>query len=241
MENGASAQLSDMFFWMLGRSHLSSRRYEEIRQVLEQRYVDRLSKCTNEQLVRALDLYGDTLRVLGGQEALDLQTKQWYANAVVDALSYRQFQTLPECSPILTKAQRMNDDCRRSIACLSMAVQLDETASKLESQGSYSMAEKLYRQCLEIKEKNLGKTAPETLAVYGDLARLCADQKQYPQAESLYDQALNGFRKLPVPGVEYGRVLESYADMLAQLKQTSKADKLYAEARAHYATAGSVH
>ncbi|MBI2810252.1 MAG: hypothetical protein HYX67_05425, partial [Candidatus Melainabacteria bacterium] len=65
--------------------------------------------------------------------------------------------------------------------------------------------------------------------------RLQSTQKHYKEAISLYESSLSDFRKLPVPGSEYGAMLQSYGDLLSQLKQTAKSDAIYAEARKYYA------
>ncbi len=92
----------------------------------------------------------------------------------------------------------------------------------------------MYREALLIRTKNLGETDPETIAEYGELAHLQAEQKHYPQALALYEQSLTDYRKLPAPGSAYGAMLESYGDLLTQLKQQKKADAVYEEARAYY-------
>ncbi|HEY9774487.1 MAG TPA: tetratricopeptide repeat protein [Planktothrix sp.] len=165
-----------------------------------------------------------------GDSHLDLQTKLSYASAVaIKAVAGYRYNG--QAADVLKKADQLRDFCKRGLACLGMAENLDETASKLERQGSYDMADKLFKQELDIKQKNLGFGSAETLTVYADLARVCDERNQSTQAKEYYEKAVSGFRDIKNPGIEYVRVLESYADMLNRTHEYPKSDQLYSEAK----------
>lgn len=123
---------------------------------------------------------------------------------------------------------------KKELECLDMAEKLNRTAWNLEQHGEYKIAEKLYRQSLSIKEKNLGSNDPDTVSQAVNLARLYAAQGKKREACKCYDVALNALRKLPNPGSEFATMLENYGDMLDQMHEPERAEKIYAEARAYH-------
>jgi len=124
-----------------------------------------------------------------------------------------------------------NDQIRRR-QCLEMAKQLNHTAFELEKNCSFAMAQKLYQQALEIKQLNLAANDPETANQMLDVARNAGEQKHYLEAQSLYERALATLRKSPHtdPSDTIG-ALESYGQILNQMKQEAKAVKIYDEAK----------
>ncbi len=122
---------------------------------------------------------------------------------------------------------------KREMECLGMAQKLDRTAWKLELSGQYEMAEKLYKQALLIKHKNLGAESLETLAQNGDLARVCVALGRKREACRYYEDALKALRNHPNPGRTFVTMLENYGDMLDRLHEKSKSERIYEEARAN--------
>lgn len=138
------------------------------------------------------------------------------------------------------KAQKVKTDAeeqilawKREMECLGMAQKLDRTAWKLELSGQYEMAEKLYKQALLIKHKNLGAESLETLAQNGDLARVCVALGRKREACRYYEDALKALRNHPNPGRTFVTMLENYGDMLDRLHEKSKSERIYEEARAN--------
>ena len=120
---------------------------------------------------------------------------------------------------------------RRQLECLGMAQKLDHTAFNLEKDGQYAMAEKLYRQALSIKHKNLGRDDVESIKQNADLARVAAAQGRKAEACKYYEDALRELKKIPKTERTCASMLESYGDMLEQMNYKDKARKIYDEAR----------
>jgi len=187
-----------------------------------------------KEYAKAVSLYGQVLQAITSQRKIDLATRISLIAPIVSKLESFQAHHIEEAKAIRLQAQHLHDSYKRTLACIDMAGRLDHCALKLECDGMYTMAEKSYKQSLEIKENNLGKHDPDTLSVYGDLARLCAEQGRYSEAQNIYEQALAVYRKLPNPGNSYTSMLENYGDMLNHINQTSKADQIYSEAKAFH-------
>ncbi len=168
-------------------------------------------------------------------EYLDVRTKyQLLRSAFQSSASHFALPQLPAMKIALVRANSQLISYEKSLQCLDLADQLNAVGFKLEQQGLYPKAEKMYKEALKIRIKNLGSDDSVTLAEYGELARLQAAQKNYVEAIALYESSLANFRKLSVPGAEYGAMLQSYGDLLAQLKRTSKSNAIYDEARQYY-------
>jgi len=135
---------------------------------------------------------------------------------------------------VISHAETIMKNWERELECLGMAQKLDHTAWNLERSGEYGMAEKLYRQSLHIKLKNLGSDDATTLAQYANLARIYAAQGKKEEACRFYEDALSGMRKLSNPGREFATMLENYGDMLDNLKKYRRAEEIYAEARRYH-------
>lgn len=133
---------------------------------------------------------------------------------------------------IQTEAQNTWHEWNRQLECLGMAQKLDRTAFNLEVDGQYSMAEKLYRQALSIKAKNLGLNNVETIKQNADLARIAAAKGNKDLACKYYEEALLKLKTTPKAESAYASTLESYGDMLEQFNYKAKANKIYEEARA---------
>ncbi len=141
---------------------------------------------------------------------------------------------------VQARTQHFWQEWNRQLECLGMAQKLDHTAWNLEKDGQYAMSEKLYRQALSIKHKNLGLENIETVKQNADLARVTAAQGRKTEACQYYETALLKLKTMPNARETYALMLESYGDMLDQMKQKAKADKIYEEARlAHKKTAST--
>src|SRR5258708_38489822 len=63
-------------------------------------------------------------------------------------------------------------------------------ANAARQQGEYAVAEKLYKDVVEIQEKALGSDHLEVAATLNNLAVLYQDESMYTQAEPLYKRSL---------------------------------------------------
>ncbi len=194
------------------------------------------------QYTEAAATYKKLIESIDANDYLDVRTKFQLLKKIFGLMTTTFENTpmgwvlsnFPEPKKVVAQAASQLDGYRKSLQCLDLADQLNAVGWKLEQQGIYPKAEKMYREALMIRTKNLGENDPETIAEYGELAHLQAEQKHYPQALALYEQSLTDYRKLPAPGSTYGAMLQSYGDLLSQLKQQKKADAVYEEARAYY-------
>lgn len=132
---------------------------------------------------------------------------------------------------VKSHAEELLTTWKKESECLGMAQELDKTALELECGGKYDMAEKLYKQALQIRRKNLGDSNPETLAQNADLARISVARGEKEQARAYFEDALKELRKHPNPGRTYSYMLESYGDMLDKLNDKAEAEMIYEEAR----------
>ncbi|MBX9951010.1 MAG: tetratricopeptide repeat protein [Candidatus Obscuribacterales bacterium] len=119
----------------------------------------------------------------------------------------------------------------RQIECLGMAQKLDRAAFNLEKVGQYSMAERLYRQALSIKVKNLGVEDTETIKQSADLGRVAAAQGHKSEARKYFEEALAKLRNNPHTKDMYASMLESYGDALSKMDYGAEANRIYEEAR----------
>lgn len=250
-----SAELTACYYESTGAYETARRLYQRILTAMTK------NSAINQNFEHSIRQ--DLDRVSLYRQAQDGENKKQYAKAVLDyqllvtnIASQKDLNLkakLDLLQPILSKLERLldrhvaeakeaqiqvqslyNQYKERAIGCLHMAENLDHVAWKLEKTESYAMAEKLYKQSLDIKEKNLGNNNPYTLFAYGDLARLDADQEHYKDAQNIYEQTLASFRRLPNPGALYASMLQDYGDMLNRSKQPDKAEKIYREAREYF-------
>ncbi|MBP9089756.1 hypothetical protein KBI23_01920 [bacterium] len=154
---------------------------------------------------------------------------------ILTALNSKDMKQAPECQDVLLSISKEIEFQKSGIRhrqCLDMAAQLNKTAYDLERGGHNEMAQKLYQEALEIKQLNLAKDDPETASQMLDVARTSAAQKNYALAQSLYENALAGLRKSPpASGGILKQALEGYGQLLNQMNQQEKANKIYDEAR----------
>ncbi len=154
---------------------------------------------------------------------------------IATALDSEEMKREPESQTVLLSVSKEIEFQRSALRhrqCLDMAAQLNKTAFDLERSAHNAMAQKLYEQALEIKQLNLTKDDPEIAVQTLDVARTCAAQTNYIQAQSLYESALTQLRKKPrMDSSVTKQALESYGQMLNQMNQQEKAKKIYDEAR----------
>jgi tetratricopeptide (TPR) repeat protein len=183
---------------------------------------------------KAASTYDQILSRVAAQKDLNLTDKVAILGPIVSRIVLLKEKNPLDAKDVYLKAQNLCNGYKRTLACLEMADKLNATAWTLEKDQSYTMAEKLYKEALAIKQKNLDPNDPETLAQYGELARLYGDEGKYALAKDTYERMLTAYRKLPEPGDTYASTLESYGDMLNGAHETGAADRIYAEARAYY-------
>lgn len=193
------------------------------------------SAIRNEEkgdFTQAIGSYDAYLRSISASDNIVLADKIALLKPVLSTLSRPWTQKCAQASePARARAQHLYNTYKKEWECLDMAEKLSQCAGDLERKREYAMAEKLYKESLQIRERHLGKTAPETLALYGDLARLYTSQARYPEAQALYEQALAIYRKSPNTDSHYANLLENYADMLTRTRRFVEANKIYREAR----------
>lgn len=135
----------------------------------------------------------------------------------------------------LEQAINTREDMIRRRTCLQMATKLNETAFALEKKAQPAMAAKLYKEALEIKQKNLTSNDPETASQLVDLARSEASQQHYDTAQLHYEKALGMLRRnKEIDPSTLISALESYGMMLNDWHHEAKATAIYDEAKDVY-------
>jgi tetratricopeptide (TPR) repeat protein len=178
--------------------------------------------------------YDHALTLIAPNQSLTLDDKVTILKPIVFRLEPLQSNGSPQAKQIYLKGKALYNDYRKSLQCLEMAHKLNAMAGYLLADRNYARAEKLYKDALEIKRKNLGPNDPDTLTEVLNLARLYGAQGNYALASQTFEQLLSNYRKLPKPPDEYATTLESYGDMLNSAKKEKEAELVYAEARAFY-------
>jgi phosphohistidine phosphatase SixA len=132
-------------------------------------------------------------------------------------------------------ALNSREDAIRRKTCLEMASKLNATAFALETKAKPEMATKLYKEALDIKQKNLSANDPETASQFVDLARSEAAQQHYKVAEEHYERALAILRRTKNSDASsLISALESYGMMLNDWHHEAKAGVIYEEAKTVY-------
>jgi Tetratricopeptide repeat len=189
-----------------------------------------------KQLPAALSTYNLLIESIDSARDLDLAAKLAFLSPVSSRLDKIAAGGSTEARQLQLKVADLCTGYRRSLDCIHMAERLDANGWRLEKAGMTEMAQKAFKESLEIKTKNLGQDDPDTLAAYGDQARLCADEGRFAEASDIYERTLAKYRKLQNRGTPYASILESYGDMLNRTGHTAKANAIYAEARNYYKT-----
>jgi tetratricopeptide (TPR) repeat protein len=114
---------------------------------------------------------------------------------------------------------------------LDAVEQEDANASQFERTGSLVESLRVYKQLLQMRTEKYGASDEDTIATYGDIARVLSEQGQVSEATDQYEQAIAAFKKSCPTSTLYERLLENYGDMLNQTGQTQKATSIYAEAQ----------
>ncbi len=154
---------------------------------------------------------------------------------LITVLDSTEMRKENECSSCRANAKDRLDfhaDQIRRRQCLEMAAQLNQTAFSLEANNDYAMAHKLYREALDIKQLNLRPDDPETANQMVDVARMAAAQKQFREAQTLFEQALAILRIHDVSNhSDTISALEKYGEVLNQMNQKDKAERICSDAR----------
>jgi tetratricopeptide (TPR) repeat protein len=188
--------------------------------------IDKLNKIVKGISVAEIDLYSKSQLLKRAKFTLIDRLAQLAAsNSGVSSDEVAKYRKLT------SHADELLTSWKRELQCLGMASELDRTAFKLETQGEYEMAERLYRQSQAIKAKNLGAESNETLAQYADFARLCSARGHNDEAIKYYEIAVQELRKKANQDRTYISILESYGDLLDRTNHKAEADKIYEEAR----------
>ncbi|MEG4287865.1 tetratricopeptide repeat protein [Microcoleus sp. C2C3] len=114
---------------------------------------------------------------------------------------------------------------------LELSSSLNYLALLYKSQGSYSEAEPLYLQALEIGRRALPEKHPRLASHLNNLARLYRDQGRYSEAKPLYLQALEiDRRSLPEDHPDLATDLNNLAGLYQSQGRYSEAEPLYLQA-----------
>lgn len=163
---------------------------------------EQLSRWTEEALMRLI-----TLIPRGGHEGREIWTAY-----------------IPHAIYVSTSADISSDNEQHRIDLL------DRIGCCQTSIGQYSVAEETHRRVLELREKNLGKEHPETLASMNNLAQAFCNQGKYIEAETMHREALALKEKLL--GKEHPETLTSMNNLgivLSNQGKLAEAERLHQE------------
>ena len=127
--------------------------------------------------------------------------------------------------PHAQTALEFRDECTDQTALGNILFNVGEGNYRL---GKYLVAEKLYRQTLELKEKVLGREHPDTLSSMNNLAMVLEKQGNYIEAEEIHRQKLE--LKEKVLAREHPSTLGSMnnlATVLGQQEKYIEAEEIY--------------
>jgi len=108
-----------------------------------------------------------------------------------------------------------------------LAKSLNNMAALYHSQGKYTMAEDLYKRCLEVKKKLYGEDHLEVAINLHNLAALYSAKRRWQEAEELYKKSL--YIKEQVLGedsLELVLLLKNYALMLRRSNRDQDAEPI---------------
>jgi len=112
-----------------------------------------------------------------------------------------------------------------------LASNLNDLAILYASQGSYSEAEPLYEQAIEIDKRSLPKDHPYLASSLNNLAGLYKSLGRYSEAEPLYEQAIEiDKRSLQQDHPDLATHLNNLAGLYRSLGRYSEAEPLYEQA-----------
>lgn len=142
---------------------------------------------------------------------------------------YIEPEVWPKCATLLYHANVVTDHAiANGVAMKVVSSLLNSVASYLHGRDSYSDAEVLYRQALEIDETLLGPVHADVAVSLNNLAVLLLDQDKYAEAEPLCRQALKIQEMLL--GSNHPDVVDSLNNLASLLQDQNK----YAEAESLY-------
>jgi TonB family protein len=156
---------------------------------------------------------------------LSLPTKQefvqnLYDDAVIDFHSARYAKILGQTAIAFKEKRESLEESNR----------ISDLAFKFEREGNFGLALEHYRQALTLKERSLGMTDADTLAIKGDIARVLLKQGKVKESRVLYEDTVSAFKKSGDLDYRYTRFLESYGDALSQAKVEPLASQVYSQA-----------
>lgn len=154
-------------------------------------------------------------------------------------------------SPMLSRAAKRKEGLNTAISqkklqeeqirlrqCLTMAADLNTTAFDLERSGHDEKAQKLYINALEIKQLNLDKDDPEIALQMADVGRVCATLNQAEKSQEYFEKSLKLLRESSRASQKVLiQTLQDYGQSLNRMNLTTKADRVYDEARSLAAAA----
>ena len=126
----------------------------------------------------------------------------------------------PECSAFLSHGQIVIAHASKHGVALNIAAELlNNIANFMHGRGSYSDAEPLFRQALEIRETQLGANHPAVAKSLNNLALTLKYQGKYTDAEQLYRRALEILEKhLGVDHPVFAVSLNNVASLLKDVR-----------------------
>ncbi|MBS1996986.1 MAG: tetratricopeptide repeat protein [Cyanobacteria bacterium SZAS LIN-2] len=194
-----------------------------------------LKDCSFKNYGRALLEYGELHSMLE-QSTITDDEKLKYLQKLFAYLNWPDIMKANGQPGLLTRVSsslKILTERMRKSQCLTMAAKLNETADKLEKACEYTMARKLYKEALDIKEKNLGPNAPETTMQILDVARTAGEEKHYSEATALFEKAIALLKKdaARTDKSDLRNALQNYGQLLNEMKQEKKAEVIYNEAR----------
>ncbi len=114
-----------------------------------------------------------------------------------------------------------------------LAKSLNNMAALYHTQGKYSMAEDLYKRCLELKQRIYGDEHIEVAINLHNLAVLYSAKRRFEQAEPLYKQSLQlRERLLGAEHPDLVTLLNNYSLCLKRLERADQAKQMEERAQA---------
>ena len=115
------------------------------------------------------------------------------------------------------------------------AAELDNQANAASGRGDFAREEKLFRQALQMRRKQLKKNDARVIASLEMVAVACREGKKYKEAEAIYNQALRLWQTAPAATVvdkDHDNIAdnrEGLAIVYIDAGQYSKAAAIYKE------------
>lgn len=154
----------------------------------------------------------------------------WHKHRRAAAKASRR-RDVAEIEGHLRKALQVGRELGETEPWLSLSLQ--ELAAYFESVGTYSQAQPLYAEAVEVRERILGPEHFDVAASINDLALLYYTTGKYSEAAELYERLLPLLEKIKgAQDKEVAVCLENYAALLRKLERPGESDELRARAKA---------